>query len=150
MADKLDNQYMKLEIIIFLLFLVVEVDGQQVDTSEIRKDKGLIEFSYFRPVFKLNNEQSKNTYRHLRFSVVTGYREGVEPISGFGSFSNFVDTISGTARAYMINLSIQDLLSLGFNFPNNLTKTQGVIKDLFWFDLLKTERIYFGKRKPHL
>jgi len=106
-------------VIIILLIGTLKTNGQQIHSATTDGNKALTDFDYNKPLFELNDEQSKNTYRHLRFSLISGYREGVKPTTGFGSFGNTLDTANGTARFYMINLSIQDLLTLGFNIPNN-------------------------------
>jgi len=109
-----------LKIPIFLIFFAITAYGQTSDTSRFKVSHLLSTFDSTKPIFKLNKEQRTNTYRHLQFSAISGYKEGIAPINGFGRFSNIVDTANGTTRIYMVNLSIQDLLTFGFDFPNNL------------------------------
>src|SRR6202044_762929 len=73
-------------------------------------------FNYQEPVFKLQNEQLNNRNRFLRFSAVTGYREGVKPTSGgFGlNFTAYNDEALGIQLVTAYNLSIADLL---YHFP---------------------------------
>lgn len=67
------------------------------------------------PFFKLENEQLANDHKHLSYSVLTGYREGLTSVKGpFNTnFKGFSDQKAGTRRIYMVNLSIQDLLTHG-------------------------------------
>lgn len=109
----------RITITIFLLLLIIKANGQVVNNLNRVENEQIKKYSNSEPIFKFSEEQSTNRYRHLRFSVISGYKEGAEPISGFGSFATVIDTVNGTKRIYMLNLSIQDLLTLGFNFPNN-------------------------------
>ena len=70
--------------------------------------------------FILSEEQSLNKNGFLRFSVLTGYREGVKPVSSGSNFTGFTDTVSHTRRLYMFNLSIVDMLTHGFEDPNHV------------------------------
>lgn len=102
-----------------LFFLSIShAKGQRIDTSKINQHKLLFDFEYKRPIFKLEDEQSSNLNRWLRFSVLTGYREGLKPIKGGANFDAYKNGENGTTRAYMINLSIQDMLTLG-NYKSN-------------------------------
>ncbi|MFI5452181.1 hypothetical protein ACHMWN_08500 [Pedobacter sp. UC225_61] len=85
----------------------------QTDTGSIAYQKPLFDFDYIKPVFKLSDEQALNKSRFLRFSALSGYRQGVQPVQGFANFSNVQDKKSGTSRIYMHNLSIQDMLTHG-------------------------------------
>jgi len=103
--------------IITLLFISISnCKAQEMDTfSKVLKP--LSRFDYTKPLFNLNAEQAYNTHRHLRFSVLTGYRESVEPVKMMMAKSD--DSEHGTSRIYMINLSIQDLLGMGIKNLNN-------------------------------
>lgn len=82
----------------------------QTDTSGYIYQKPLFNFSYDKTVFKLQNEQLSNKRKFLRASVLTGYREGVKPVSGIVNFSARTDSITGTRIITIFNLSIEDLL----------------------------------------
>lgn len=92
----------------------------QQDTSRNLYRKQLFDFDYRRPVFKLEDEQLINRNRFLRYSALTGYREGVEPIKGLANFTSYFDKQTGTLRIYMFNLSIQDILTHGFFHSNRV------------------------------
>lgn len=79
--------------------------------------KPLSNFEDKNPVFKLNDEQRVNKNRFLRYFALTGYREGVTPIRGqFNSnFKAQIDTVNGTHRIKMYNLSIEDMLTHGIS-----------------------------------
>ena len=70
-------------------------------------------FEYDKPIFKFDIEQSTNKHRFLRFSVLTGYREGILPVKDLVNFDSYLDTVSSTVRLYSYNLSIQDMLTSG-------------------------------------
>ncbi len=82
--------------------------------------KPLFDFDHTKPPFVLTAEQKENSTRKLRFSMLTGYREGVEKISGLLNFTRFDDKESHTARIMMFNLSIQDMLGHGFYNRNRV------------------------------
>jgi len=107
---------------ILLIILLFETlcTYAQIDSSIIEYRPELFDFDGSKPTFKLTEEQIVNSNRFLRFSMLTGYRDGVESISGqFGSnFLKDIDSIAGTHRIYMLNLSIQDILTHGF-FKSN-------------------------------
>jgi len=95
---------------------IISVFAQKQDTISYRKP--LFDFDPIKPTFKLTGEQISNKNRFLRFSIVSGYREGVEPIRGFVNFAATEDKATGTRRLYMYNLSIEDMLTYGF-FKSN-------------------------------
>jgi hypothetical protein len=101
--------------LIFLIF-ALSSSAQQQDTISYRKP--LFDFDPIKPTFKLTGEQLSNKNRFLRFSTLSGYREGVEPVMGFVNFASTNDKQTGTRRLYMYNLSIQDMLTYGF-FKSN-------------------------------
>lgn len=93
------------------IFFSVAVQGQDILPEGIPKP--LIHFDDKKPLFKLEDEQFDNKNRLFRFSALTGYREGVEPVKGITNFNNYQDVHHGTGRIYMYNLSIEDMLSHG-------------------------------------
>jgi len=105
----------------FFVFISLKVVGQ-TDTASFQYRKPLFDFDYLKPVFNLQKEQLKNKNRFLRFSVVTGYREGVKPIVGaFGlNFRSENDSIGGIQLLTMYNLSIADMLTHGLVKHNNI------------------------------
>ena len=114
---------MNLKPIITLIIVLINVCSgvaQEIDTIPITYRKPLFDFELTKPVFKLNEEQQKNSNRFLRFSVLTGYRQGVIPIQGFANFANYQDENNGTTRLYMFNLSIQDILTHGLYKSNRV------------------------------
>jgi len=94
--------------------------AQQPDSASVVYHRPLFDFDPKKPPFKLAAEQLSNRNRLLRFSVLTGYREGVEPVSGFANFSSHGDKETGTRRLYMFNLSIQDMLTFGHYQSNRV------------------------------
>ncbi|WP_367868006.1 hypothetical protein [Pedobacter sp. WC2423] len=105
----------------FLILLSLKGAGQ-TDTISFQYQKPLFDFDYQKPVFKLQQEQLSNKNKFLRFSVLTGYREGVQPIdAGFGlNFKSINNAIAGVQLITMYNLSIADILSHGMLKPNNI------------------------------
>lgn len=102
--------------------------AQERDTTAFAHKKPLFDFEYEKPLFKLKNEQLNNKHKSLRFSAVTGYREGVKPIEGaYGvNFGRFNDPKTGTARIAMYNLSIVEMLN---HFPVNPAEVVLEVKD---------------------
>lgn len=101
------------------LLLIFFGASAQIDTAYFYQ-KPLFNFDYAKPVFNLNEEQSLNKNGFLRFSVLTGYREGVQPVQGMTNFGGFTDTLTQTRRVYMINLSIVDMITHGFVNPDHV------------------------------
>ena len=99
----------------FLLFtfLLGGATYGQTDGSSYGYVKPLFDFNPQQPLFAFNAEQRQNQSYYLRYWALTGYREGVASTSGpFGtSFSGINDTIAGTRRIYMYNLSIVEMLT---------------------------------------
>lgn len=114
---------MKLTLYVTCLLSLVFLKGlAQTDTSTFKYLKPLFDFDYQKSVFKLQNEQLTNKNKFLRFSVVTGYREGVKPVSGaFGvNFNSFFNQDTGLQLISMYNLSIADMLTHGLVRHNNI------------------------------
>ncbi|MET4139235.1 hypothetical protein [Pedobacter sp. UYP1] len=114
---------MKLTFYVTCLLSLVFLKGlAQTDTSTFKYRKPLFDFDYQKSVFKLQNEQLTNKNKFLRFSVVTGYREGVKPVSGaFGvNFNSFFNQDTGLQLISMYNLSIADMLTHGLVRHNNI------------------------------
>jgi hypothetical protein len=107
---------MKLKVLLLALYLFSSISlyaQQKHKPDTVIYRRPLFDFEIIKPVFKLNKEQQTNTNRFLRYSVLTGYREGVEPIKGLANFAGYTDTSTGTRRMYMFNLSIEDMLTHG-------------------------------------
>ena len=104
---------------LLLIAAVVRVSAQ-TDTTVFAYAKPLFDFDQRKPIFKLSNEQLANKSRFLRFSALTGYREGVEPIKGYANFIAIPDAKTGTKRFCIFNVSIQDMLSHGFYKSNRV------------------------------
>jgi hypothetical protein len=96
---------------ILVLGLATALSAQEPSGTET--SKALSGFNDLKPVFKLKEEQLSNKNRFMRYSVLTGYREGVSPINGQfnANFKAQLDTVQGTHRIKMYNLSIQDMLT---------------------------------------
>ncbi|MGY0036938.1 hypothetical protein [Pedobacter sp. NJ-S-72] len=103
-----------------VLIDICSASAQDIDTMSISYRNPLFDFNPRKPVFKFNPEQGRNTSRLLRFSVVTGYRQGVQSIRGLMNFSNSIDTSNGTNRYYAYNLSLEDIFTHGFYKPNKV------------------------------
>lgn len=119
---------MKLTYYIISLLILLSLKGAaQTDTGSFKYRKPLFDFDYRKTVFKLQNEQLVNKNKFLRFSVVTGYREGVQSTTGaFGlNFSSFMDTVTGLQLVTMYNLSIADMLTHGMVRQNNIVLEVG-------------------------
>jgi hypothetical protein len=66
-------------------------------------------------IFDLRDEQLNNHHRHLRYSVLSGYIEGLPPTrKGMVNFETYQNVSNGTTKISMVNLSREDLLTLGF------------------------------------
>lgn len=116
--------------LIAAVLLIMPFSGmaQVRDTTAFAYKKPLFDFEYEKPLFKLRDEQLSNKNRFLRFSALTGYREGVKPIEGqFGvNFKRFEAPETGTVRIAMYNLSIVEMLN---HFPVNPAKVILEVKD---------------------
>jgi hypothetical protein len=89
----------------------------------------LFDFHPEKPLFVFSPEQmGKNSGRYLRYSALTGYREGVASTSGaFGmTFKGMDDPGSGTRRLYMYNLSRIEMIT---HRPDNPNKVLLRVKD---------------------
>lgn len=97
------------------VFMLFSVRGTAQTDSTFNYQKPLFDFDYSKPVFKLQNEQLKNKSRLLRFSAVSGYREGIQPVAGsFGlNFNAYRDSVSGIQLISFYNSSIADILAHG-------------------------------------
>lgn len=117
-----------LVLFIMPLFGLNSALAQEPDTQVFNYKKPLFDFEYEKPLFKLQDEQLSNQRRFLRFSAITGYREGVKPIEGsFGiNFSRFNSPETGTVRIAMYNLSIVEMLN---HFPVKPEKVILEVKD---------------------
>ena len=114
---------MRLTYYITLFLIVLSLKGiAQTDTTSFKYRKPLFDFNYQKPVFKLQGEQLTNRNKFLRFSVVTGYREGVQSTAGaYGlSFNSSMDTVTGLQLVTMFNLSIADIVTHGLVRHNNI------------------------------
>lgn len=85
------------------------------DTVITARTASLSQFNYEKPLFSFKEEQLENRNRLLRYSALTGYREGVLPLKGqFNvNFAGYNDEVTGTRRIYMYNLSVEELLTHG-------------------------------------
>ncbi|WGQ08876.1 hypothetical protein QG516_20400 [Pedobacter gandavensis] len=111
---------------IFAGLILFRLSGYSQDTKGAPSEHPLSQFDGQKPVFKLKGEQLINKNRHLSFYALTGYRDGVEPITSAYNL-NFLaqkDSIQGTHRIKMYNLSITDMLTYG------LTKSDEVILEV--------------------
>ena len=101
-------------LIIPMLFAFTTLVKAQTDTTAFAYQKPLFDFDPAKPSFKLSADQQNNESRMLRYSLITGYREGVQPISAqFGvRFQRINDPSNGTAKIVMYNTSIPELLYL--------------------------------------
>lgn len=98
----------------FLQLGISSSSAQNMDTTTVSYRRSLFDFNPLKGPFKLDQEQKLNKHYFLRMSILTGYREGVEPLQGWGNFRTNEDKENGTRRFYMYNLSIQDMLTHGF------------------------------------
>ena len=112
--------------ILFIGLICLNLSGYAQDTKSVHKDPPLTQFEDKQPVFKLKGEQLENKYRHLHFYALTGYREGLKPIvAQFNmNFAAQKDSVNGTHRIKMYNLSIIEMLT------NGLTKSEEVILEV--------------------
>lgn len=110
---------MNLKIICLPLILIASSQIKaQDDNDPVTYVKPLFDFEYSKPIFKLTEDQERNKNKFLRFSVITGYREGVKPIKRAYNFNMGVeiDDARGTIHQRMYNASIEEMLTHGFNF----------------------------------
>lgn len=95
---------------IVLLFAAVVAHGQIGNTT----------YDVKKPIFKLDSEQIKNENRFLRYSALSGYREGVAPTKDLFAFYVVKDDQAGTQKVALFNLSIQELVSMGIYPPDQV------------------------------
>ncbi|MCC8425952.1 DUF3738 domain-containing protein [Mucilaginibacter sp. UR6-11] len=110
---------LKYKLLTGMLSLIVFQAQAQKDTTGFVYRKPLFDFDYAKPVFKLDTQQEANIDRLLRFSVFTGYREGVEPVHrefGF-NMATQENREQGTIRQSIYNASIVEMLTHGFETP---------------------------------
>lgn len=94
------------------LLIVKDCVAQERDVTITKRP--LDNFDPVKPPFLFTEATRKNQSRLLRYSMLTGYREGVEKVQGLANFTSYHDKSNGTTKIYMFNLSIQDMLTLGF------------------------------------
>ena len=104
---------LKFSSLTFLFCLSSQVNSAQNYSSVNTYYKPLFDFQYKNPGFALDEQQKQNKNGLLRFSILTGYREGIEPVKSLGNFEFFHNEKNKTSRFYMINLSILDMVSFG-------------------------------------
>ena len=112
------NQISKIITVSIFACFLSQANAQQETAHKIYQ-KPLFNFDYDKPTFALSADQKKNENRMLRYSLLTGYREGIAPVPGLAGFGTYIDKDNGTLRVYMINLSILEMLNLGFAIPSN-------------------------------
>lgn len=127
------------QILIPLLIFVIFHTGvkAQIEVDTSTRKNFLIKFDYQKPTFKLNEEQSQNHNRHLHYSIITGYRRGVKPYKGIASFEVYHNKENGTSRFCMYNLSVIDLLNLGFGSEANRIILLVKDRDKYFYDPTK-------------
>ena len=105
----------KSKILFFSLIFYGTTVSAQADTSQFLYKKPLFDFDYGKPVFKFQKEQLLNKNRLMRYFILTGYREGVKPISGQFGLNYIYQVIrdQGLQRYSMYNLSITDMVTRG-------------------------------------
>lgn len=102
-------------------------------------------YNYKTPLFKLSSEQAENKGDYLRYSVLTGYREGITPKIGSSE-----DSLSKTHRFYMLNYSRMQLClnaySEFFIRPNQVIlkvrDTAMYRNDLYCYELITPGSMY--------
>lgn len=101
---------------------LIQLSAYAQQQKDVPIAQSLTKFDDKKPVFNLTREQLENKNRHLHFYALTGYREGVKPI--IAQFDmNFLaqkDTVQGTHRIKMYNLSITDMLTQGLTKPEEV------------------------------
>jgi hypothetical protein len=104
---------MKNYLLILCFLLSGTAYGQADSSGNYAYVKPLFDFNPRQPLFSFSAEQLQNTSRYLRYWALTGYREGVMPTIGpFGTtFLGVNDSISGTRRLYMHNLSVVEMVT---------------------------------------
>lgn len=91
--------------------LTASVGYCQTDNTGYVYHRPLFDFSYDKTTFKLVSEQLINKNKFLRGSVLTGHREGIQPTSaGMLNFEAHTDSITGTRKITMVNLSMEEML----------------------------------------
>lgn len=108
------------KVLCFLLLISFShnVMGQKDDMVAIGNREAI--FSYKPPMIELKDEALRNSNRWLRYTMLTGYLNGIKSGDGFINFNSYSDKKTGTRRIYMYNLSIQDMLTHGFYKSNRV------------------------------
>jgi len=114
------HQSLRRSIVLLNLIVIFFADtaySQVSDTSKVAYRKPLFDFEPSKPTFEFVKEQKENSHRMLRYSLFTGYREGVDPIQGqFGvNFAVTDNKLNGTRRIYMYNLSVEEMFTKGLD-----------------------------------
>ncbi|WP_442587841.1 hypothetical protein ACSBL2_17485 [Pedobacter sp. AW31-3R] len=94
----------------------------QTDSLSSNYKSPLFDYTSSKSTFKLKGEQLENRNRFLRYYLLSGYREGVPQTIGNYGFKAIYenDTTAGTTRVYMINMSVEDLLTHGLYPQSNV------------------------------
>jgi len=109
---------MKLHSIFFtLIFLTSNSNAQKADS--IIKSNGYLDRQDHKAFFKLTDAQVKNKQGHVRYAILTNYKEGEIPLNTLGNFGTVIDQENSSFRLYMINLSIVDMVNFSFGLPRN-------------------------------
>jgi hypothetical protein len=98
--------------------------------------------------FQLSQDQYRNDDGHLRYSIITGFRDGLPSSLKLGNFDSYIDKTNGTTRIVMINLSIFEMLTMGFVRPNKVVLE---VKDpsSIIYDSSQGEKSQWMKKNAH-
>lgn len=103
-----------------------------VNAQEKKPADSTADFDYKKPVFKFDADEQANENGLLRYSFISGYREGIKPINTM-PYMVYKDEKQGTIRFSMYNLSIVDMLNQNRYKPNQIILE---VKDpsKYWYD----------------
>ncbi len=109
---------MKYTLAILLIVAACQVKAQpQLPTNDTNlvDYKLLTNFQDKKPIFRLTGEQATNKSRLLRFSVLTGYREGIKRVNYANAYKiDYDESIPGVTRLFGYNESIVELLKVEY------------------------------------
>lgn len=92
---------------------LITIQAIAQDDPQVRYLKPLDNFEVSKPALTLNGEKQSAADSNFRFHMITGYREGVEPVKRQHNFNiaSKVNEKQGTINLSVYNASIEELLT---------------------------------------
>lgn len=110
---------MTYKVIPVFILLLTTIQALAQDNTQVKYRNPLYNFEVSKRVLTLNEEEQSRPDSNFRSRVVTGYREGVEPVKRQYDFNmdSQVSEKQGTISLATYNASIEELLTHGMVLP---------------------------------